>query len=246
MLQPAERCCGTCSLLQGVQIISSYTVVVGLFDLLSLLMRGMQPSSETGQSELVSVIQSLQTLLHALGLPAGMKGVLGIMLRDPQRLRVLYYYHFAEILMSCIAVSVREMDLCDELVRLQKLHKPVKIGCSSARVMIFTGFCIHTLQFTYFAFCIWSLVKRLEDGEFGRPPFIAESELVDHAGLTDPWLIMARGGNDSSSFLQQRAPLNAQGRASGGSAPQPYAGEPRTLSEQAPPEPFSGTPHRLE
>jgi len=252
---PAEHCCGACPLLQGVQIIASYTVVVGTFSLLSLLMKG--PQDEPIQSETVQAVEFVEMLFHALAFCAGLKGLIGVMFRDPRRLRVLFFYHIGELLVKGIAFIFREAEACVELKKLQRLHSSAKkMDCQSARIAFLLEFSIHAVLFSYFAYVIWSLITRLESGELGlrTTGLDLEQELADRAVLADPWLFM--GAGDTSALLQTRPPLStpltgggANSRQQGG-APRPFSGAPRNLNERdgqpAPNEPFQGTPHRLE
>lgn len=249
---PAEHCCGACPLLQGVQIIASYTVVVGTFSLLSLLMKG--PADKPIQSETFQAVEFLETAFHTLAFFAGLKGLLGVMFRDPRRLRVLFFYHVGELLVKGIAFIFREAEACEELRKLERLHRSTqKMDCQSARIAFLIEFIIHAMLFSYFAYVIWSLVTRLESGELGlgRTGLDLEQELADRAVLADPWLFVGTG--DTSTLLQNRplltTPLTgANGRQQGG-APRPFSGAPRNLNEgggePAASEPFQGTPHRL-
>jgi len=251
-LQPAESCCGACPLLQGVQIIASYTVVVGTFSLLSLLMKG--PADKPVASESMQVVEFLERVYHTLAFFAGLKGLIGVMFRDSRRLRVLFLYHLGELIVKGIAVILREAEACEELRRLQRLHKTAEnVDCQTAQIGLLLEFCIHGALFSYFAYVIWSLVSRLESGELGRRGGLGEldQELAERGVLADPWLFMGSG-----DALLQRAPLTstltegAGGRGAGSGAPRPFSGVPRNLNERgeqpSPNEPFQGTPHRLE
>mmetsp|Transcript_40052 Transcript_40052/g.101737 ORF Transcript_40052/g.101737 Transcript_40052/m.101737 type:complete len:261 (+) Transcript_40052:105-887(+) len=258
-LQPAENCCGACPLLQGVQIIASYTVVVGTFSLLSLLMKW--PADKPVASESMQVVEFLETVYHTLAFFAGLKGLIGVMFRDSRRLRVLFLYHLGELIVKGIAVIVMEAEACEELRRLQRLHKTAEnADCQKARIELFLEFCIHGALFSYFAYVIWSLVSRLESGELGRRGGLGDldQELADRGVLADPWLFM--GSSDTQHALLQRAPLTSTltegagsrggGRSAGSGAPRPFSGAPRNLNERgeqpSPNEPFQGTPHRLD
>jgi hypothetical protein len=242
--------------LQGVQIVASYTVVVGVVNFLALFTG--RPWTSSGESAAAAFIDSVQTLIHALALVAGLKGLVGVMLRDPQRLRVLYLYHAGELVVSCFAILFREIEACKELSKLQRAHRVPWVDCPSARLAHLFLFTIHFCLFSYFADIGWSLVKRLEAGELGRPPLLGDHELVDQTGLLDlfaPWPGMQHGslqhppgsGVETGSSLlgAHRGP---QANATG-SAP-PFSGQPRTLAEQGQPQqglqPFTGQAHRLE
>jgi len=243
-----------CPLIQGVQIISSYTVVVGTFSFLSLLMRG--PHDEVGETEAMVVVEFAQTIMHTTALFAGLKGILGVLFRDPARLRVLFLYHLCELVLSCVAIVFREVEACDELKKLQQLHKSDAMGkldCSSARIWMFAMFSTHVLLVAYFAYVIWSLFTRLEAGDMAVRPHLFEEELANRAGLADPWLLIRHGDNSNLPFPPRVPPNRQHGAALGGAGaaePAPFSGQPRTLAEQQPlasaPEHFRGTPHRLE
>jgi hypothetical protein len=227
-------------------MIASYEVVIGGFSVLSLV----TGRSREAQPELLAAIECVQKFVHALALLAGLKGLVGIMYRDPRRLRILLLYQVCDLVMQTVAIFFREIEACHELSQLKQLHKDKysKLTCGTVRREILIEYCIRSALFSYFTYVIWSLITRLEAGEFGRQDFF-DHELADHAALGDslpPWFFMGHpGGDDNAGFLsQQRAPLN--GPASG--MPQPFSGAPRTLD---PPqaqsiEPFRGTPHRLE
>lgn len=229
-------------------MLSSYTVVVGGFSVLSLLTGRSREAA--GESVLSALIDCVQTFVHSLALLAGLKGLVGIMYRDPRRLRTLLIYHIGEVAMRTVAVVFRVAEACDELKRLQRLHKMMKIDCASARMALVAEYCIHATLFSYFIYIIWSLIVRLEAGELGRPQLF-DHELADRAGLTEsfpPWFFMGHPGGDPNNatlLQQQRTPLNVGGPG----APQPFSGAPRTLEDPSQPhgiEPFRGTPHRLE
>merc|ERR1719359_1137636 len=143
-------------------MIASYEVVTGGFSVLSLLTGRSREA--TGRSELSAIIDCVQTFVHSLALLAGLKALVGIMYRDPRRLRILLVYHVGELFMRSLAIVFREMEACAELKRLQQLHhhKMANIDCSSARIAIFVEYCIHVVLFGYFIYAIWSLITRLE------------------------------------------------------------------------------------
>jgi len=249
--RPAENCCGFCPLPQGVQIIASYIVVVGMFSFLSLFMHS---PSKAGQPESLAIVQGCQTVVHTFALFAGFKGLVGIMLNDPGRLRSLLRYQVAELTMSCIAFVCKEVEACTELRRLQRLRRPPAgaphMSCGIARLRLLVEFTIISSLLSYFAFIVWSLIARMEAGELGpRPPFLdldGEHELADRAGLADPWL---SGGMVPLAGLAGGGGVAAAAGADGAGAPRPFSGAPRRLAEQQAPEacePFAGTPHRLE
>jgi len=227
-------------------MIAAYTVFIGGFCVLSLLTGRSRESA--GQSETAAIIECVQTFVHSLGLLAGLKGMVGVMYRDPRRLRVLLIYHIGDLAMRGISIVFREVEACEELARLQRQQKMLKIDCPSARVVLLVEFCIHSIFFSYVIFIIWSLIVRLEAGELGSPPFLGEHELDDHAGESwPPWLFVGHPGETNAALLQNRTPLNTGGPAVG--APAPFSGAPRTLQDQPQSqglEPFRGTPHRLE
>mmetsp|Transcript_77346 Transcript_77346/g.195321 ORF Transcript_77346/g.195321 Transcript_77346/m.195321 type:complete len:217 (-) Transcript_77346:170-820(-) len=216
-------------------------------------MRG--PAEKPIQSETVQAVEFLKDVFLTLAFFAGLKGLIGVMFRDPRRLRVLFFYHVGELFVKGIAFIFREAEACVELKKLQRLHSSAKkMDCQSARFFFLLEFSIHAVLFSYFAYVIWSLVTRLESGELGlrRTGLDLEQELADRAVLADPWLFMGTG--DASALLQNRPPLStpltgANSRQQGG-APRPFSGAPRNLNERggepAPNEPFQGTPHRLE
>mmetsp|Transcript_81746 Transcript_81746/g.210500 ORF Transcript_81746/g.210500 Transcript_81746/m.210500 type:complete len:254 (-) Transcript_81746:151-912(-) len=250
-LRPAEYCCGACPLLQGVQIIASCTVASGTYTLLSMLMRG--PNDRVAQSETMAAVEFMKMIVHSFALLAGLKGLIGVMFRDPRHLRVLFLYHIVELFTMGIALIVREIEACKELDKIQRLTKSKRtIPCSSARVALFADFCIHAILFLYFAYIIWSLMNHLEAGEMGiRPPLLGgEHELTSMGGtrgdMADPWLLLGQHADAQQSLMQQRAPLNMHGGGAN-SGPAPFSGAPRRLTEEELPaaEPFRGTPHRL-
>lgn len=228
-------------------MIASYTVVVGLFNVLSLLTG--RSGGPPGESQIITIANCVRTFVQSLALLAGLKGLVGIMHRDPRRLRLLLLYHVAEIVMHVIELVLREWEACDELQRLQRLHKSLKFDCASYRIVYLCQYTIHVVIVCYFIYVIWSLAVRLEAGEFARPNLF-EHELADPNGLADswpPWFLVGHAGSENTANLlqQQRTPLT--GGSSG--VPTPFSGPPRTLDENpnsASVEPFRGTPHRLE
>eukprot|EP00928_Gymnodinium_smaydae_P064625 TRINITY_DN47908_c0_g1_i1.p1 TRINITY_DN47908_c0_g1~~TRINITY_DN47908_c0_g1_i1.p1 ORF type:complete len:263 (+),score=47.36 TRINITY_DN47908_c0_g1_i1:43-789(+) len=245
-LQPAERCCGHRSLLQGVQLIASYTVVVGTFGVLSFLVGSTENEH---QSETAAILQCLHIFMNSFALYAGLKGLIGVIIRDSQRLRVLMYYQMGDLVVSIITFVVKEITACEELKRLQQKHKGVKVSCSSARVALGVEFCMHFLLFAYFLFIIWSLLTRLESGQ---ADLLAEHELAERGaalGLGDPWLFVGppMGTEDASSALLRRSG-SGNGNGRGAQVPQPFSGPAQSLPTEPPgmPEPFSGTAYRLE
>mmetsp|Transcript_54639 Transcript_54639/g.158696 ORF Transcript_54639/g.158696 Transcript_54639/m.158696 type:complete len:270 (-) Transcript_54639:99-908(-) len=266
-IPPAEQCCCSCDLPKGVQIISSYTVIVGTFSMLSLVMRG--PADRPEESVTAQAVDSLETVYHSLALFAGLKGLMGIMFLDPRRLRLLLTYHIVELLVKTIVLVFREAEACEELRRIQNLHhnSARRMTCENARLFLFLEYTFHTVLFTYFVYIIWSLIVRLEGGEFGprRTAFDLDQELADRAVLAEPWLFLGPADSQNSALLQRAtitgghvpnshasgaggAGFGAGGRQGG--APRPFSGAPRNLNEQgaeaSASEPFQGTPHRLE
>eukprot|EP00435_Cladocopium_sp_Y103_P023607 s2317_g5.t1 len=80
---PAETCCLSCTLLQGVQVISTYTVVSGSINMLGLLMNG--PRSVPSHSVILATVEFLNMMLHTFALFAGFKGLIGVLLKDVVR-----------------------------------------------------------------------------------------------------------------------------------------------------------------
>eukprot|EP00933_Yihiella_yeosuensis_P083238 TRINITY_DN97432_c0_g1_i1.p1 TRINITY_DN97432_c0_g1~~TRINITY_DN97432_c0_g1_i1.p1 ORF type:complete len:255 (-),score=42.23 TRINITY_DN97432_c0_g1_i1:218-982(-) len=251
--QPAQTCCMSCSLLQGAQVIASYTVVIGFFSVLSLL---MGPAETESQPMSLTIVDFMVKVVHFIALIAGLKGLVGVVLRDPVRLRVLLTYHVLELFTSVIRLIVQEAKGCEQLERLEELSKTkTKLDCASFQYAMLIQFVIHASLISYFAYIIWSLITRLENGDITSALGLGETELGDRSalGLGDPWLFVhpSSMGTDPNALLQQRAPLRGN---SGQGAPQPFSGAPRNLGEQqagtqaqpAAPAPFQGTPHRLE
>lgn len=243
----------------GVQIIASYTVVIGAVNMISLLTGRTSEVAE--RSETAAVVECVQTFVDSLALLFGLQGLCGVMLRDSRRLRVLFMYHIAEIIVSSIAIIFREAEVCEELARMQKAKKMLKINCTQASLALFIEFCIHALFFGYFAYITWSAVTRLEAGDLRDRPGalfgVGEYEMADRFAFADPfppWWVMGHPSADAS-LHHQRVPH--RGPPTG---PSPFSGAPRNLAEmqarprepqqplQPPPtiEPFAGTPHRLE
>lgn len=238
-------------------MIASYQVVTGGFSILSLITGRSREAA--GESELSAIIDCVQTFVHSLALLAGLKGLVGIMYRDSQRLRILLVYHVGELMMRSVAIVFREVEACRELKRLQELHhdKMAKIDCASARTALFAEYCIHCALFCYFMYMIWSLITRLEAGELGRPQlFDHELGQLDRTGLGEsmpPWFFMNHQGDTNAGLLQQQRTGLLPGLNAASGNPPPFSGEPRTLEDLHPAlgsapsiQPFRGTPHRLE
>jgi len=249
---PAEHCCGVCPLLQGVQIIASYTVAMGTFAMLSLLVRG--PAEKPAQSTLVQIVEFIDNIYHVFALFAGMKGLLGVILKDARRLRSLLIWHCGEIVLWCVAFVFREVEACKELKNLQQLHQAApQWDCHSIRVSLLVEFAVFSLLFSYFAYVIWSLVKRLEAGELGtRAGLDYEHEMISGGLLADPWLFVGSDpapllgpaghavgiaghtrGSPSMSIALQAAGRHGDGAVAG------------AIGGVGPPRPFSGPTHRL-
>mmetsp|Transcript_32409 Transcript_32409/g.69424 ORF Transcript_32409/g.69424 Transcript_32409/m.69424 type:complete len:264 (-) Transcript_32409:69-860(-) len=263
MSAPAETCCWTCPLLQGAQIISSYTVLVGAFSILSLLLQG--PDDEV-TSETLQTVNLFDRGFHTLAFCAGMKGMIGVMFRDVRRLRVLLLYLVVEMAVKGVNVIFREVEACDELKRMEALeveraahsdnahhhHKLRFADCSWVRIALFGDFLFHTALFAYFAYILWSLIKRLEAGEFRMSVFAdLEQELADRAVLEEPWLWSGQqeGQTDNQNQSRVGAARLAGPAGRGRGLPRPFSGAPRNLSEneeQASLQPFQGTAHRLD
>lgn len=243
-MRPLELCCGSCPLTQGVQIIASYTVVIGTFQLLVLLM----PSAKApkAHSEAEALVYCIKTIFDALAFFAGLKGLIGIIFKDPRRIRMLFVYHIVNIIVECIVTVVREIEVCKDLERLQK---DSGLDCSAVRLVYFGSFCVKVLVFSYFVYVIWSLIVRLESGEYGSPPNPFDPEMADRGfgGFgSDPfqpqWIFLGQPSHEVSSSGGQRD--STRGHANN---PSPFSGAARTLPEEGTAlEPFRGTPHRLE
>ncbi|CAJ1335516.1 unnamed protein product [Effrenium voratum] len=241
---PAETCCLSCSLLQGVQVISTYTVVFGSFNMLIVLMGG--PKNVETHSVVLATVEFLRMMVHTFALFAGFKGLIGVLLKDVERLRVLLLYHLCSLVLLCLQLVVVFVKGCQELEMLQKLHRQKevqRVDCSTYQAQLFVSYMLEAGLMSYFAFIIWSLIVRIEAGELGEPSLLREQELADRA-LGDPWLFVHAPGGESASFLRHER-----------AAPTPFSGIPRNLDEQMPdaaqaapqaPAPFQGTPYRLE
>lgn len=244
LVPPAERCCGRRPLLQGVQIIASYTVVVGMLGVLAFLTRTSGDKEERTASQALILVELLQGVMNAFALYAGLKGLIGVLLRDAQRLRVLFIYHIGQLLNVCVTSGYELVEACQTLERLQREHKAIAVTCQEHRTVLLVDFSIHLMLCTYFTYIVWSLVVRLEDGELGLPSTFGDHELA-YRGLGDPWLFVGppAGLSDANSLLAQQGPRGRQ------AAPEPYSGASQTLAAAGPHhvhEPFTGTPFRLE
>jgi len=246
MFSPAETCCFSCPLLQGVQIIASYTVVVGVFSLMSMVTKG--PAEERAKRhELVELVAFIGMVFHAMAFFAGLKGLVGIILRDPPRLRVLLLYYIGELVVSSLAFIVTATESCDDLARVDNFqnatkqeqhHAPAKLDCTSIRLLVVAHFMLHFALFSYFAFVIWSLISRIETGDasFHRSGLDLDEELAERAMLSDPWLSIATIDPQGTMF-QHRMPMAGLSssmvprRVASGGIPQPFSGIPRTMEE---------------
>jgi hypothetical protein len=196
-------------------------------------------------------------VMNIFALYAGLKGLIGVVLRDSRRLRVLFMYHIGQLFAILIILVLSEIEACREppinkdphpqLVTNQETaptSAPVHpLDCQTKRNFILVESCIHFVLYAYFAFMLWSLYTRLEAGELSHSSLFGEHELADQS-LGDPWLFVGppTGVNQSNSILSS---LAARSRHA---SPEPFTGAPQTLQEQplTAPEPFSGTPYRLE
>mmetsp|Transcript_41821 Transcript_41821/g.90639 ORF Transcript_41821/g.90639 Transcript_41821/m.90639 type:complete len:256 (+) Transcript_41821:47-814(+) len=251
---PAETCCLSCTLLQGVQVISTYTVVSGSINMLGLLMNG--PRSVPSHSVILATVEFLNMMLHTFALFAGFKGLIGVLLKDVERLRVLMLYHLCALLLLCLERVVGFVKGCQELEMEKKLtnrEEILKMDCNTYQARLCLKFVLDAGLMSYFAFIIWSLIVRIEAGELGEPSLLREQELADRA-LGDPWLFVQTPG-ESATFLR---------REPRGHAPTPFSGVPRNLEDQEAQaslqeegqahdrqgrgsvEAFQGTPYRLE
>lgn len=228
-MPPAEQCCCVCSLPQGVQAISWYSVIVGALSMLSLLMNGLVDSPV--RSRLEQAVGLLETLFHSLAFFAGLKGLLGVMFRDSKPLRTLLLYHASELVVRSVSFLFREADACSELRRLQILHRaPQDMTCETPRIAMLLTFVVHCATLLYFVYVVWSFIVRLQSGEFGHP------------GI---------GFEDTEAFFRHGGALEAlDGAQPAGQAIQPFAGPPRSLREGGEGcivgEAFRGEPQRLE
>merc|ERR1712232_1182891 len=100
-LQPAERCCFRRPLLEGVKLIATDTVVIGVFGVFSFFLNTVRKDHHSPAYASVVLLQSFANLF---GLVAGCKGLMGVMARDPRRLRVLLAYHFAQLFVNCLLI----------------------------------------------------------------------------------------------------------------------------------------------
>ncbi|CAK9025719.1 unnamed protein product [Durusdinium trenchii] len=199
---PAETCCLSCSLLQGVQVISTYTVVFGSFNMLGVLMGG--PRDIQARSVVLATVEFLKMMVHTFALFAGFKGLIGVLLKDVERLRVLMLYHVCSLLLLCLELVVGFVKGCQELEMLQKItHRKeiLKMDCNTYQAQLCVKFVFQAGLMTYFAFIIWSLIVRIEAGELGEPSLLREQELADRA-LGDPWLFVQTPG-ESATFLRR-------------------------------------------
>lgn len=256
-MRPAERCCNVCSLAQGVQIISTYTVIIGVINFLGLFSESSDHATDA-RSDAGEVIDGVQTVVGTFALFAGLKGFVGVMLRDPGRLHVLFLYHGVYLAISCCAIVFKEQELCTILDGLKKQHSlgnhtssmrndGVRVmDCQSARTAVFIEFCIQFCVFSYFIFIIWSLMKRIEAGEWS----FSMPRHSQHLIGGDREALFARSldlSSQSSGFGSQQNLLS-----SSPVGPVAFTGQPRSLGEDMPLQapnamvPFSGNAYRLE
>eukprot|EP00812_Abedinium_dasypus_P009876 NODE_3534_length_773_cov_278.782730.p2 GENE.NODE_3534_length_773_cov_278.782730~~NODE_3534_length_773_cov_278.782730.p2 ORF type:complete len:225 (+),score=56.45 NODE_3534_length_773_cov_278.782730:40-675(+) len=195
--------------------------------------------------ESIAVVDTVETFVHACAFIAGLKGLIGIMFRDPKRIRMLLIYHIVEVVTSGIVVVFRVAGACEELDRLRQpqAERNLRISCSSVRLALAGEFVLHFCFFSYCIFIIWSLMTRMEAGEFGRGLSLFGSEgLFDRTDVNASWLFLP---THEANAAQQYVPLGVPVLAV---AP-PFSGEPRTLA--GPTEPctvdhFRGMPRRLD
>eukprot|EP00929_Paragymnodinium_shiwhaense_P004771 TRINITY_DN105952_c0_g1_i1.p1 TRINITY_DN105952_c0_g1~~TRINITY_DN105952_c0_g1_i1.p1 ORF type:complete len:257 (-),score=56.89 TRINITY_DN105952_c0_g1_i1:171-941(-) len=252
-LRPAERCC--CRPLQeGVKVISTYTVLMGLFGVMSFFVD--HDFGAHGSAFVVAM--TLQQFLNVFGLYAGFKGLMGNVWRDPRRLRVLLFYHVLQILAHFVMIGAEEMEACRMLAYWkQRRHELDNVTCGEVEQQLVFDLVLRTSFLVYCAYIIWSLVARLEAGE----SFTVEDELAD---------IIASDLHDRLVAHQMLTPRQTPRRTPGQTRPTsgpppgltPFSGAPRRLPgesqvdgealeegiamvEQGPQEPFTGTPHRL-
>jgi len=234
-------------------MIASYEVVLGGCSVIYLLTGRSHEAA--GESEVSKIVDRVLTFVHSLALLAGLKGLVGILHRDPRRLRMLLFYHVGELAVRSVSLIFREVEACrvassqERPVDLKRPQEPHHHKVPTIETIL-VEYCIHVVLFGYFIYAIWSLITRLEAGEFGRSELF-DNELADRTGLGESglppsWFFLGAAGSDTNAGLlsQQRTPLNA-----GGGGPQPFSGQPRTLNDPLQDqgiEHFRGTPHRLD
>eukprot|EP00928_Gymnodinium_smaydae_P013724 TRINITY_DN14984_c0_g5_i1.p1 TRINITY_DN14984_c0_g5~~TRINITY_DN14984_c0_g5_i1.p1 ORF type:complete len:299 (+),score=53.53 TRINITY_DN14984_c0_g5_i1:111-899(+) len=259
-LRPASRCCWGRSLLHGVQIIALYTFVLGTCGVLSFF--GRVASASDANSDLLAV-ECLQNVVHSLGIYAGLKTLIGVMLQDPKRIRVLLVYQLGERLVSLLTLPLAINVSCLQVEKLHKLNKAMHVDCNAARTALCTETAFQTILYAYFAYVTWSLVARLEAGDLGLGLAAAASPFAEQEPLElgrAPGILRLLGTLPSNA---DGATENGAGDADGASATrlsqggpraglrsglQPFAGAPQTLEDatrQSSPEPFAGTAYRL-
>lgn len=243
---PAERCCGW-PLVQGVQAIAFFSILGGSLSLLSLVVVG-PPQSTKDRPFFFVLVEFVQQVVHTLALFSGLKGMIGVCIKDPGRIRVLLAYYIVELVVGSVAFVCSMCEVCDLISRYNEKHqndpdnKSPPMDCATARNFLAVDFVLHTGIFLYFTYIIWSFLVRLVAGEYPPPPDIhlLETELTSSAFMDN---------SVPQIYAQQQGLLAGNAGRQGRGGSQAYAGEPRRLSGAAahlPITPFSGTPHRLE
>mmetsp|Transcript_35705 Transcript_35705/g.83584 ORF Transcript_35705/g.83584 Transcript_35705/m.83584 type:complete len:276 (+) Transcript_35705:109-936(+) len=275
-MQPAERCCcgvwPAWSLPRGVQLISMYAVIFGTCSLIQLVAE-MWPEEHSVQKERgssahqehsdggvmpplpesVIMMDRLQEVVNSFALLAGLKGLLGLMLREhlqaARQLSFLVSYLTAKAFFTIAVAIVKVVEACEILRRVQlrershqEHYKP--LSCRTLRIIEVLEYMFVLVVLLYCAYITWSLAERMRTGSVHLGFFSdLQYELVESRGNFEAshWLMTNSGGS------AQDYALNPRDRSA---APVPFSGAPHTLADQAPQqcsmETFQGTPHRLE
>eukprot|EP00403_Amphidinium_massartii_P017585 CAMPEP_0178429510 /NCGR_PEP_ID=MMETSP0689_2-20121128/30839_1 /TAXON_ID=160604 /ORGANISM="Amphidinium massartii, Strain CS-259" /LENGTH=209 /DNA_ID=CAMNT_0020051333 /DNA_START=64 /DNA_END=689 /DNA_ORIENTATION=+ len=193
-MQPAERCCcgvwPAWSLPRGVQLISMYAVIFGTCSLIQLVAE-MWPEEHSVQKERgssahqehsdggvmpplpesVIMMDRLQEVVNSFALLAGLKGLLGLMLRE--HLQAAAAAQLLGVVPHCedtIAVAiVKVVEACEILRRVQlrershqEHYKP--LSCRTLRIIEVLEYMFVLVVLLYCAYITWSLAERMRTG----------------------------------------------------------------------------------
>mmetsp|Transcript_88428 Transcript_88428/g.247346 ORF Transcript_88428/g.247346 Transcript_88428/m.247346 type:complete len:224 (+) Transcript_88428:105-776(+) len=177
-IRPARFCCCTCSLLKGVQLIASYTVLVGILSILTLLRK--DGTGKAVASEPLRAAALSETAFHTIAFFVGLRALKAVVCCDARRLRTLLFYQVFDLGVAVFVFVVRWVEVCAEWGGLPHPYGLLaRLPCGTRRLALVAVFAAGEVLGIHFAYVVWSLVLRIEAGELGPARDRPGAELAD-------------------------------------------------------------------
>eukprot|EP00927_Polykrikos_kofoidii_P011089 TRINITY_DN14670_c0_g1_i2.p1 TRINITY_DN14670_c0_g1~~TRINITY_DN14670_c0_g1_i2.p1 ORF type:complete len:278 (+),score=29.44 TRINITY_DN14670_c0_g1_i2:67-900(+) len=154
-LQPTHTCCGCVSLLAGVQMICSLTILI------AVCMISVCSSEQTLLLSGLSVSPRLQVALASwafVGIPAAINAGVGMLFHIESALKLFYLYHVVSVLIGFfVPMSFwASGSLCNVFMDLSIRQMGTSFMCSFADTCFVFWLLLMCTVHAYFAYILWS------------------------------------------------------------------------------------------